>query len=710
MYCLRAKRKLCQEVDQRVGRWRQNSAAFSGNAPMDLQHRFIRDLAQASGSDITGNIEAVRQPDEIGGQNRLAQDRNGIAFQGEERLVTTIRAKGSRHLVADGGRHPDRCKPVLQEFFWTRARSGKGRMAGPAEHSTREDPDLGYVDLSVRVDLPRIADKEIEFLTFQHLGKIYRRLVNRFDADARAPGHPFGDGRTAKTVGIGRHQSDPQMTGIAAFQKLKLVRHVLGFEQHLPRTLQQRFAHGRQDHGMFRAIEELDFHRLFQCLYRMGQGWLGQVGTLGGAAKVAFLGDQNKMVQLTQIHDGRSFGCASPAHGGRHASFLSLATRRLAMRNEPLFDIAVIGAGIAGASVAAELAAEARVLLLEMERHPGYHTTGRSAAVFAPIYGPPPIRALTRASEAFFLNPPVGFAEHPLLLPRGAMMVARADQIDRLEAAYSEVRDEGEIVLLDAAGVRERQPLLREDYAAGGFLDAACTDIDVHALHQGYLRQLKARGGVLQTHAEVTALARGGGAWKIETKGGTFGAPLIVNAAGAWADLVGQMAGAERIGLVPKRRTALIVDAPDGAVIDDWPVVIDIDEEFYLKPDAGRLLISPANEDPDVPSDVQPDELDIAICIDRVERAFDLKVRRIENRWAGLRSFVADKCPVAGFSGQAEGFFWLAGQGGYGIQTAPALSHYAAAEVLGQPVPADVLACGLDRSRISPERLRHRNR
>ncbi|MEM1264476.1 MAG: FAD-dependent oxidoreductase [Pseudomonadota bacterium] len=369
------------------------------------------------------------------------------------------------------------------------------------------------------------------------------------------------------------------------------------------------------------------------------------------------------------------------------------------------YDVAVIGAGIAGASVAAELSATAKVVLLEMEERPGYHTTGRSAAVFAPSYGPQPIRALTRASADFFLRPPEGFAEHPLVGPRGVLFVARQDQLPQLEAAYADLSAEADLGRLDPAGAIARQPLLRPGYVAGGIDDQACLDIDVHALHQGYLRLFASLGGRLVTRAEVQHLSRAAGQWTLTCRNGTVRASVIVNAAGAWAEHVGQMAGAETIGLVPKRRTALIVGAPDGMTLDQCPLVVDIDEEFYLKPDAGRILISPANEDPDRPSDVQPDEMDIAICIDRIERAFDFEVRRIENRWAGLRSFVADKAPVVGHSRRVEGFFWLAGQGGYGVQTAPALARLAAAAVLERPAPAHILAAGLTPEDIGVGRL-----
>jgi D-arginine dehydrogenase len=328
------------------------------------------------------------------------------------------------------------------------------------------------------------------------------------------------------------------------------------------------------------------------------------------------------------------------------------------------YDIAVIGAGIAGASAAAELAKDARVLLLEMEAQPGYHTTGRSAAMFAPGYGPRPIRALTRASASFYAAPPAGFCDTPLLRPRDVLMLARPDQTAAAAALLAELQGEIDIADLDAAAVEKRVPLLRPGYAAQGVLDRSGSDIDVHALHQGYLRAFRALGGELVTKAEVQNLTRLGDIWQIKAGGQTYEASSLVNAAGAWAEKIGDLAGAEPIGLIPKRRTALIVATPDGIKADDLPLVVDIDEQFYLKPDAGRLLISPANEDPEQPCDAQPDEMDIALCIDRIERAFDLPVRRIETKWAGLRSFVADKCPVAGFSQAAPGFFWLAGQGG----------------------------------------------
>ncbi len=370
-------------------------------------------------------------------------------------------------------------------------------------------------------------------------------------------------------------------------------------------------------------------------------------------------------------------------------------------------DFVVIGAGIAGASVAAELVGggQARVVLLEMESRPGYHTTGRSAAIFAPTYGPPPIRALTRASAAFFREPPQGFADHPLLSRRAILMLARADQTGQLDALIDEVSANAEVTRLSAEALLAAHPLLRPGYAVAGMLDRGGYDIDVDALLQGFLRRFRSAGGRLIGDARVTQLGQTADGWRVQSDGGVFEAPVVINAAGAWAGELGQLAGAGDIGLVPRRRTAVIVDAPEGIETAGLPLSVDVDEKFYLKPESGRLLISPADETPSPPCDAQPEEIDIAIAVDRVTRAFDLSVRRIGNKWAGLRSFVADKVPVVGFSNRAAGFFWLAGQGGYGIQTAPALARLAAAMARRGGVPSDIADEGLHVADLSPARL-----
>ncbi|MEH6521862.1 NAD(P)/FAD-dependent oxidoreductase [Sulfitobacter sp.] len=354
---------------------------------------------------------------------------------------------------------------------------------------------------------------------------------------------------------------------------------------------------------------------------------------------------------------------------------------------ETHFDCIVIGAGIAGTTVAAELARVMNVALLERENQPGYHTTGRSAALYTVAYGPPIIRALTRASGPFFNVPDSPYLTEPLLSKRGAVFVARKDQLAALAALKEELGSA--VKSLDASQVTQMVPLLREGYAAGGLHDEAASDIDVHALHQHYLRVFKAAGGTLVTRAEVTTIRRGED-WIVHTTAGRFRAPVVVNASGAWGDEIAALAGVAPRGLTPKQRTAMIVAAPEGMTPDGWPMVVDVEEQFYLKPDAGKLLISPADAEPTVPCDAQPDELWVAHCIDRIERAFDLSVRRIENKWAGLRNFLPSGCPLAAYDTDARGFFWLVGQGGYGIQTAPALARAAAALIQHKPIPKDI--------------------
>lgn len=369
-------------------------------------------------------------------------------------------------------------------------------------------------------------------------------------------------------------------------------------------------------------------------------------------------------------------------------------------------DVLIIGAGIAGASAAYELAPYASVILLERERQPGYHTTGRSAAVFAPAYGNRVIRALTAASRAFYQARAGGLAEHSVLSPRGALFIARQDQAASLEQLHAETAPQVRgLERLERQDVLARVPVLRQDYVASGLYDPSSMDMDVAAIHQGYLKGLRARGGELVVDAEVTRFATDCAPWRIETRAGRFEAAVLVDAAGAWADHLARQAGVPPIGLVPKRRTALLFDTTF-PIARDWPAVIDVDEQFYFKPESGRLLGSPADETPVVPSDVQPEELDVALAIDRIERAARFRVRHVARRWAGLRSFVADQTPVVGMEESVPGFFWLAGQGGYGIQTAPALARAAASLLVDGVLPKDLLRLGMVAEDLLPLRLR----
>jgi D-arginine dehydrogenase len=366
----------------------------------------------------------------------------------------------------------------------------------------------------------------------------------------------------------------------------------------------------------------------------------------------------------------------------------------------------IVGGGIAGASAAYEIAPFAKVILLERESQPGYHTTGRSAAVFAPAYGNRVIRALTAASHAFYRERAGGLANHPVLAPRGALFVGREDQLTMLDALQAEISAEVPgLGRLDGQQLLARVPVLRADYGAGGLYDLTSMDMDVAAIHQGYLRAFRARGGQVVTDAEVSAIKTDPPPWRVETRAGSFEAAVLVDAAGAWADQLAEMAGVAPLGLAPKRRTAILFEPsidPDPA----WPVVIDADEEFYFKPESGLLLGSPADETPVPPCDVQPEELDVAIAIDRIERAASFRVTHVRRKWAGLRTFAPDKTPVVGMDESMPGFFWLAGQGGYGIQIAPALARAAAKLLVEGVLPDDLLGRGLVAEDLLPLRLR----
>lgn len=371
------------------------------------------------------------------------------------------------------------------------------------------------------------------------------------------------------------------------------------------------------------------------------------------------------------------------------------------------YDFLVVGAGMAGASVAYELSENARVCLIEREAHPGHHATGRSAALFAPSYGCRAIRALTRTSRDFFILPPDGFADEQLLKRRDVLYIARENQLDYLDVMIDDIRRSGGAIdRVDVKEILQAIPLLRADYVAGAALDQDAKDIDVDALHQGFLRGAKARGAVLATDVGDPEIRRTGDQWTIDLPTQTVTAPVLINAAGAWGDGVAESVGARALGLQPLRRTALLVDPPADTDISAWPAVIDVDEEFYFKPDAGKLLLSPADETLVEACDVQPEELDIAIGVDRVQAALALEVERVNHSWAGLRTFAPDRAPVIGFDPEVAGLFWSVGQGGYGIQTAPAWARTAAALARGEDIPADVAREGVTAADLSPGRFR----
>jgi D-arginine dehydrogenase len=367
------------------------------------------------------------------------------------------------------------------------------------------------------------------------------------------------------------------------------------------------------------------------------------------------------------------------------------------------FDVIVIGGGIAGASAAYHLAPNASVVVLEAEDAPGYHTTGRSAALFVPPGpNPTPVEALVNGSEAFFQSPPDGFVDHPLTSPLGALTVAGPEDEAGLEAmitggALGQRLNQAETLELCAA--------MRPECATAGLIDFGVVNIDVHRLLQGYLRGVTTSGGRLVTGARVTTLKRSDGLWAVETAAGYFAAPVVINAAGAWADTMAEAAGITTIGLVPKRRTVINFDAPTEIDCTGFPIVGDMADSYFFRPEAGGLMASPADETPSPPCDAQPDEIDMAIIVDRMQRATLFEISRITHSRAGLRSFTPDNAPAVGMAPDAEGFMWLAGQGGFGIETSPAMGRIAAALAQGDAFPTTADLTGITADDLRPDRF-----
>jgi D-arginine dehydrogenase len=365
-------------------------------------------------------------------------------------------------------------------------------------------------------------------------------------------------------------------------------------------------------------------------------------------------------------------------------------------------EIIIIGGGIAGASVAAELAAGGRrIALLEMEGQPGYHATGRSAAMYEPAEGNATIRALTHASKEFFDHPPAGLVETPLLTPRGVLMLGYPGDEAAIESAkrcgFHEV---------DTAFALAKLPFLKTERSIAILWDGRAQDIDVDALHAGRLRALRRAGGRVVVDAAVERGTRQGDVWRLETRAGTFEAPVLVNAAGAWSDEVARKCGVQPVGLQPKRRSAAIIAGPENARVQDWPEVSPVDISFYCKPTGGKMMLSSAEEDPTEPHDAWADDMRLAEAVEHLEATIDMKVQRLERTWGGLRTFAPDGLPVVGFDPDAAGFFWLAGQGGYGIQTSPAMSRLAVALLTGQALSAELTEAGIDAELLSPRRFR----
>jgi D-arginine dehydrogenase len=359
-------------------------------------------------------------------------------------------------------------------------------------------------------------------------------------------------------------------------------------------------------------------------------------------------------------------------------------------------DILIVGGGIAGLSAAAALSAHAQVTVLEGEEQIGFHSSGRSATMLHYALGDRLVRALTLASRAFFDNPPEPFSDLPLGRRMPVLIHARDDERGALDALDAELSLFVSLERLDAREVHELCPLLKED-ARHGIADRNGIRLDPHALLQGNLRQLRSRGGELATGQRIAAIESRSGTWRVTSQAGeTWSAPILVNAAGAWADEVARLAGAAPLGLEPRRRTIITFDAPPGSKLDGLPFAKTVGDELYFAPESGRLFASPMDEVPSEPVDAQPDELEVALAAFRMEERTIVKVDRIHSRWAGLRTFTPDRHPAAGFAADAEGFFWLAGQGGFGLQTSPAMAGITASLIARTPWPV---------SDVSPDAL-----
>ncbi len=364
------------------------------------------------------------------------------------------------------------------------------------------------------------------------------------------------------------------------------------------------------------------------------------------------------------------------------------------------FDVIVIGAGIAGATVAAHLAETHKVALVEAEEAAGYHSTGRSAAIWILNYGPPDVRVLTGLSRPFFEAPPPGFADAPILSHRPVVFLAPPEQVGSLDKALAAGTQLREASIAEITGL---VPALRPEYAVRAAIEEDAFDMDVAQLHQGFLRQLKGRGGVLALRSRAGPITHDDGVWQVVTSGqGAFRAAVIVNAAGAWGDEVAKEAGVAPLGLVPKRRTGCVID-PSPWQAQKWPMVNDVDHTWYVRPEARtKMMVSPADETDMHAHDVAPDELDVAIAIDRMQQALNIEVRRVEHSWAGLRTFAPDRNLAFGWDGAAPGFFWCVGQGGYGIQTSPAAGKLVADVIAGRdPGPAGAILPTVDPRRFA---------
>lgn len=369
-------------------------------------------------------------------------------------------------------------------------------------------------------------------------------------------------------------------------------------------------------------------------------------------------------------------------------------------------DFLVIGGGVAGLSAAARLAPHGRTILLEAEAAIGYHSSGRSATFSHYGIGDALVRALTLRSRSFFLEPPSGFSDVPLCASKAALFIASEAMRSALDDLAAEMaRFSARIDSVNEGEMAALCPRLRfsPDAVAAGVVDRGGLKLDTHALLQGYVRSIRNSGGEISTGCDITSVKRSGGLWLVTDRvGRCWQAPILVNAAGAWADRVAALAGVRPLGLRALRRTIIVVDPPPRTPVGDWPFVKTATDDFYMLPEGGRIMASPVDEVPDEPCDAQPEEYDLALAADRLQHYTTLQVRRIAHRWAGLRTFTPNRVPVAGFAPGAPSFFWLAGQGGYGLQTAPAMALAAEALVTGSAWPAALREAGVEQDALAP--------
>lgn len=415
-----------------------------------------------------------------------------------------------------------------------------------------------------------------------------------------------------------------------------------------------------------------------------------------------------KLARLLPWPPERWAGTAPAAAFRASAGSARIVTRRMRTGEVGLesWQFVIVGGGIAGISAAAHIAALGRTLILEREDAPGRHSTARSAALYYRNYGAPGLRRLTAASEPFFRQPPEGFAAVPLVRARGVLTLARPGEAEQLERYRTDPLLAGSAVPVPVSDAVRRVPILKAASLAAALWEADAADLDVDLLLQGFRRVARAAGAELRTDAEFLGAAHTGSGWRVATSRGELSAAVLVDAAGAWADLVATRSGVRPVGLTPKRRTALRIAAPAGHGVADWPMVHDVGERFYFKPDAGCLLLSLAEEADSEPCDAWAEDEDVALAIERAQEMADLPVQRPLATWAGLRTFTPDRDAAIGFDPEQPDFFWLAGQGGAGIQSAPAAARLAAALIQHKAVPDELLAHGVDAGALDPARFR----